>query len=73
MKVKELMKVVSSVCILTIEKDVTKNKKVKVYDDKDSYILSEEFVTERDYIVANVSSKGPFHLNIHIYNEEDPT
>ena len=29
MKVKELMKVVSSVCILTIEKDVTKNKKSK--------------------------------------------
>lgn len=73
MKVKELMKVVSSICILTIEKDVTKNKKVKVYDDKDSYILSEEFVKERDYAVGIVSSKGPFHLNIHIYNEEDPT
>lgn len=73
MKVKELMKVVSSVCCLTIEKDVTKNKKAKFYNDKDSYILSEEFIQERNYEIGNVSSKGPFHLNIHIYNKEDPT
>ena len=72
MRVKDLMTVVSSVCCLTIEKDVTTNKKVKFYDDKDSYLLSEEFVEERNYKVGILSSKGPFHLTVHIYNEEDP-
>ena len=71
MKVKDLMRVVSTVCYITVEQDVTTRKKSKVYDNKDAYILSDEFVKERDYTVLTLSSKGPFHLDICIMNMEE--